>query len=107
MEPYPSLDAAPCRRAAYRGAVFVRRITGAGMSDDRLTLLMLTILAVGLFGLGTACGWCARTVATYDTYIRALAEKHVADQQYWSRRSAQIINDNELERKKRNGTSKN
>lgn len=54
---------------------------------------------------GGIVGWSARVATADHRYIRALAEKHESESRYWSRKTDQIINENEIERRKRDGKS--
>lgn len=60
------------------------------------------LAACGLaLALGTLIGWSARVVTTGDRYIRALAERHEAERRFWNRKAEQIINENDIERRKK------
>ncbi len=57
----------------------------------------------GCFGI--IAGWSARVATADHRYVRALAEKHESEALYWNRKTDQIINENEIERRKRDGKS--
>lgn len=50
---------------------------------------------------GGIAGWSARVATADHRYVRALAEKHEAESRYWNRKTDQIINESELERRKK------
>lgn len=56
--------------------------------------------------LGLIIGWSVRVTTTSDRYIRSLAEKHEAAARYWDTQANNIITNNTLERKRRDGKKK-
>lgn len=58
------------------------------------------------FALGGVAGWSLRISTAGDRYIRALAEKHESSARYWDTKTNEILTNNTLERKKRDGKKK-
>lgn len=61
-------------------------------------LLMILFLLTGL-----VVGWMGKAHTTHDRYIQALAARHESATNYWDAKTSDIINNNTLERKRRDG----
>jgi len=68
--------------------------------------LVVIAALVGLV-LGVAYGWNLAENSANGRYVRALAEKHEASVRYWDTQTNNIITNNTLERKTKNGKKAN